>query len=152
MCNAEQLAIMGIALIESFQVRFLVGYSFYPEDNAKSFAGEGNVSQQPVRVIFQQLYEAHGLGFGQAIEIHHRVLGNGGDAIVTAVLFENGGRGEGRASGALDCVGILFESLRLEIAELSGVFLQVGIGSDQAVHFFQCDESWRQFGLQRLEQ
>ena len=151
MCDAEQFTIMGIALIKGLQVRLLIGHSFHPEDDAKSFAGDGDIGQQPVRVILQQLHEPHGLGFGQVVKVHHRVLRNGSDAVVTSVLLEYGGRGEGRTFLDLDFIGILFETLRCEIAELFSVFLQGDIGSNQTDHFPQRDECRRVLGLQCLK-
>jgi hypothetical protein len=61
----------------------------------------------------------------------------GHDILLPPIAIEQYSRRKGRAPAPLYFVGIIVETLLLEVAELPGIFLQGSIGSNEAVHFRQ---------------
>ena len=72
--------------------------------------------------------------------------------LAVPLAVEHSCRSEDQRFAPLDFVGIIVEALRLEVAELPGIFLQGGIGGNQPIDLCQSDQSQVAVGSERLEQ
>lgn len=152
MGNAEQTAVMVIALIERLEIGLTVGHPFHAVDDAKPLSRQGDVGQQPVRVVLQEPDELFGLPILQLVDVHHGVLGVCHQVLPVPFSLEAGGRRKHPRFAPFDLVGIGIEALRTEVTVLFGVFFQGVIGNDQSIHFFQSDWCRRLVGGEGLEQ
>ena len=141
--DAQNAAVMVVSLMKGFQVSLLVGHPLHPEDDAQSFTRQGDVCQQPVRVVLQPFQHPRHFVLGLLVDIDQGVAGEEGYILVRPGAVEHHGRGESRALAALDFACIVLESLRQEVAVLFGVVFQSSVGSEQAIHFRQGNESRR---------
>ena len=124
-CDAQQAAVVVVALEESLEVRSPVGHPLYLEDDAQALSRQCDVHQEPVGIVLEELYQAFGLPFCQSVDVHQRVLRIGHDVLLPAVAIEEHGRRKGRTPAPLDFVGIGIEALLLEVSELLGISFRV---------------------------